>query len=191
MCSSDLCVMDRDQNNDVTNATTVAGNNPTLFPAEQYAYCTPASMNTLSFDWSSLHSKVSTMVANGSTNQTIGLALGYQALSQVAPFNAPAVDATTQNVIVLLSDGMNTQDRWYGNGSTQSTSVDNRMALACANAKNAGIKIYTVLVMAGNSSVLSACATDASKYYELTTAGAIITAFNQIGTELANLHLAR
>jgi hypothetical protein len=51
--------------------------------------------------------------------------------------------------------------------------------------------IYTVLVMSGNSTVLQACATDPTKYFELTTAGQIVTAFNQIGTELANLHLSR
>ena len=130
------------------------------------------------------------MNANGSTNQTIGLAWGWQDLTQGAPGNAPSADANTQDVIILLSDGLNTQDRWYGNGSAQSTPVDNRMALACANAKAAGVKIYTVLVMAGNSSILQNCATDSSKYFALTTAGQIVTAFNTIGTQLANLHLA-
>jgi len=65
------------------------------------------------------------------------------------------------------------------------------MALACANAKAAKIRIYTVLVMAGNSNVLQSCATDSQKYFELTTAGQIVTAFNSIAIELANLHLSR
>ena len=103
----------------------------------------------------------------------------------------PPIDPTIQNVIVLLSDGLNTQDRWYGNGVQTSPQVDARMALACANAKAANVMIYTVLVMSGNSSVLQSCATDSTKYFELTTAGQIVTAFNQIGTELANLHLSR
>ena len=64
------------------------------------------------------------------------------------------------------------------------------MSLVCANAKAAGVTIYTVLVMSGNSSVLQSCATDSSKYFALTTAGQIITAFNTIGTQLANLHLS-
>jgi hypothetical protein len=65
------------------------------------------------------------------------------------------------------------------------------MSLACANAKTANVMIYTVLVMSGNSSVLQSCASDPTKYFELTTAGQIVTAFNTIGTELANLHLSR
>jgi hypothetical protein len=94
-------------------------------------------------------------------------------------------------VIVLLSDGLNTQNRFAGDGSNQSTAVDNRMALACANAKAAKVIVYTVLVMSGNSSILQSCATDSSKYFALSTAGAIVTAFNTIGTQLANLHLSR
>jgi hypothetical protein len=42
----------------------------------------------------------------------------------------------------------------------------------------------------GNSSVLQACATDSSKYFHLTTAGAIITAFNQIAQEITHLRVA-
>jgi hypothetical protein len=105
--------------------------------------------------------------------------------------NAPAQDPTVQNVIVLLSDGLNTQDRWHGDGSNTDATVDTRMALACANAKAANVTIYTVLVMSGNSAILSACASDPSKYFSLNTAGAIVTAFNTIGTQLANLHLSR
>jgi hypothetical protein len=48
-----------------------------------------------------------------------------------------------------------------------------------------------VLVMAGNSSTLQDCATDKQKYFVPSTPGQIVTAFNSIGIELANLHLSR
>jgi len=185
------CVMDRNQSNDASNITPVAGNTNTMYPAENNNSCVPIALTGLGYNWSSLSSMVDAMTPNGSTNQTIGMVWGWQALTQGNPLNAPAQDPTIQNVIVLLSDGMNTQDRWYGDGSATSSQVDARMSAACANAKAAGIRIYTVLVMAGNSSVLQACATDSQKYFSLNTAGAIVTAFNSIGTELANLHLAR
>jgi len=70
--------------------------------------------------------------------------VGWQALTSTNPLNAPAQDPTVQNVIVLLSDGLNTQNRFAGDGSNTSSAVDNRMALACANAKAAKIRIYTV-----------------------------------------------
>jgi Flp pilus assembly protein TadG len=185
------CFMDRAQNNDTTNAAPVAGNIPTMFPAENNAYCPPVTLNALSFDWATLNAKVDQMTPNGSTNQTIGLAWGWQALTSTNPLNAPVQDPTVQNVIVLLSDGLNTQNRFTGDGSTTSAAVDSRMANACANAKAANVRIYTVLVMAGNSSILQSCATDTQKYFSLTTAGQIVTAFNSIATELANLHLSR
>jgi Flp pilus assembly protein TadG len=185
------CFMDRTQNSDTTNATPIVGNAASLFPAENNAYCPPVAVNGLMFDWTALNAKVDLMTPNGATNQTIGLAWGWQSLTTGNPLNAPAQDPTVQNVIVLLSDGLNTQNRFTGDGSNQSTAVDNRMALACANAKASNVTIYTVLVMSGNSSILSNCASDSSKYFSLTTAGAIVTAFNTIGTQLANLHLSR
>jgi Flp pilus assembly protein TadG len=195
------CVMDRDQNKDTQNDTATIVDTTTLFPAEQYNYgststnycSTLTSLMSLSYDWTGLNTKIDAMQAGGGTNQTIGLAWGWQALSQGSPLMAPPIDPTIQNVIVLLSDGLNTQDRWpaNGNGVNTAPAVDARMALACTNAKAANVMIYTVLVMSGNSTVLQACATDQTKYFELTTAGQIVTAFNQIGTELANLHLSR
>jgi hypothetical protein len=137
------------------------------------------------------------MSAGGSTNQPIGLAWGWLAFADGNPLNAGTLPADTTQVIILLSDGLNTQDRWYGDGSNQSSSVDDRMTAVCSAVRNATpqIQVYTVFVdlggTNGNSSVLLNCATDSSKYYDLTTSGSIITTFNQIGQTLANLHLAR
>ena len=95
--------------------------------------------------------------------------------------------------MILLSDGLNTQDRWYGDGSNQSSQVDTRMALACTNAKAADFTIYTVYVdlngTQGNSTVLQNCASDATKYFDLTSAQQIITTFNAIGEQITNLRL--
>jgi len=186
--------MDRTQPNDTMNRVSDPANPATLFPAENSASCPIAAATGLSSDWSALNNAVNGMAANGSTNQAIGLVWGWQALTQGAPMNASATDNDTTKVIILLSDGLNTQDRWYGDGSNQNSNVDNREALACANAKAAGVVIYTLFVdlggTSGNSAPLLNCATDSSKYFNLTTSGRIVSAFNQIGTELANLHLA-
>ena len=69
------------------------------------------------------------------------------------------------------------------------------MALACTNAKAAGITIYTIFVdlggTQGNSAVLQSCATDTSKYFDLTTSGAIITTFNSIAQQITNLRVSQ
>ena len=60
----------------------------------------------------------------------------------------------------------------------------------CTNAKAAGVVIYTIFVdlngTQGNSTVLQNCATDSSKYFDLTTSSSIITTFNQIAQEITS-----
>jgi len=196
------CVMDRGYTNnpdttynyDVTNSSPVAGRTSSLFPAEQDSYC-PQSLMSLSYDWTALSNKIDAMQPNGATNQTIGLEWGWHAMTQGAPLSAPALPDNTQRVIILLSDGLNTQDRWYGTGYSQSSDVDSRMALACSNAKAAGITIYAVFVdingAQGNSSVLQSCATDSTKYYDLTSSSQIATAFADIGQQITNLRVTQ
>jgi len=186
--------------NDQLTTTPTTSDVSTLFPAEQYSAC-PQSVIGLSYDWTALNTEVTNMVANGSTNQPIGLVWGWQSLVGGGPFTVPAMDPNYKysQIIILLSDGLNTQDRWYGDGSNTSTSVDTRMynsntaAGTCANVKAAGITIYTVQVDTGGdptSTLLQNCASDSTKFFKLTTSDAIITTFNTIGTQLSQLRIA-
>jgi Flp pilus assembly protein TadG len=181
------CVTDRDQNYDTTNDAPLAG--ATLYPAEQYSSC-PAQLLGLSNDWTALSSKIGDMQPSGNTNQAVGLQAGWQSLT-ASPFTVPAMDPNYKytQAIILLSDGLNTEDRWYTNAS----SIDTRQAKTCANIKAAGIVIYTVQVNTGGdptSSLLKNCASDTSKFFLLTSSTEIVTTFNQIGTALSNLRLA-
>ena len=182
------CVTDRDQNYDTNNAAPTAGNNSSKFPAEQYSSC-PVQMMPLSYDWAALNTRIDQMVAAGNTNQTIGLQWAWQSLTQTDPLNAPAKDPNYQykDIIILLTDGLNTENRW---SQTQSA-VDLRTQRACDNIKAAGVTLYTVLVMSGNSTILQNCASDPTKYFVVTNANQIITTFDAIGGQLAKLHLAK
>ncbi len=155
----------------------------------------------LSYDWTALNNEVDKMVASGSTDQPIGLAWGWQSLTQSSPLNAPAEDPNYiyQHVVIILSDGLNTQDRWYGDGYNWSQQVDARQQILCDNMKSAGVTIYTIQVDTDNeptSSVLQYCAgttagvSDASKFFLLTQPNQIITTFNQIGTGLSKLRIS-
>lgn len=187
------CIEDRPQDYDVQNTSPSGGN--TNFPAENNPYCPPATVMGLSYDWSSLSSKVDSMNAAGSTNQPIGLAWGWMAQTSGNPLSPPALHADTQQFLIILSDGLNTQDRWAGDGSNQSTSVDNRMSLVCSHAKSAGLVVYAIFVdlngTQGNSTTLQNCATDSSKYFDLTTSGEIISTLNSIAEDIINLRVAR
>jgi Flp pilus assembly protein TadG len=180
------CVMDRDQNYDTKNTTPTAGNAATLFWAKQSPYC-PTKVLPLTSTWSSLHSKVDAMNPVGNTNTTIGLVWGWQALTGGAPLSAPAVTEDTYRIIIFMTDGDNTQNRW----TTNQAAIDARMQIACTNVKNDDIILYTILMIQGDEPLLKSCATDASKFFKITEANQIINVFEAIGTELANLHLSK
>src|SRR5262249_36130617 len=135
------------------------------------------------YDWTALNAKVNQMNAAGTTNQTIGLAWGWQALTAGDPLNAPSMTPDTQQVVILLTDGLNTQNRWP---TCTQACIDLRTRAACTNMNNAGVLVYTVLVMSGDSSILQQCASKPSMYFALNSAGQIVTTFNQIGTSLAH-----
>jgi Flp pilus assembly protein TadG len=122
--------------------------------------------------------KLDQMVADGNTNVAMGLAWGWHTLSNNAPFADGVDPATTTGkkttkVIVLLTDGDNTNDVYnnpnksiytgYGyigqgrllnaSGAALGTSssatdrrdaIDSREAKLCANAKAEGVQIYAI-----------------------------------------------
>jgi Flp pilus assembly protein TadG len=188
------CVTDRDQNFDTTNDAADAGG--TRYPAEQYGSCS-ASLLQLTNNWDNLSAKVDDMKAVGNTNQAIGLQVGWQTLT-AAPFTVPAKDPhyNYKQVVILLTDGLNTADRWFSCPTHgPCPTIDARQQLTCNNIKAAGIEIYAVQVdVAGSdnrSPLLETCASDTSKFYYLTSTSSIGTTFNQIGTAISNLRLAQ
>src|SRR5262249_44819187 len=220
------CVADRTQPNDATGVQPTSGDPTTQFPANQLyynntAYCSSSaspllqSVIPLSQSWTTLKSAVNAMQPTGTTNQAIGLAWGWQSLIVGGVLNAPAEDANTiyNRVIILLSDGLNTEDRWpdYGDGSNQNTGsndpqfpglIDARQRILCDNLKNArdsqNRPMYTIYTIQANtatpadptSAILRYCASSPDKFYQLTSSNAIITTFQSIGTALSNLRVS-
>jgi Flp pilus assembly protein TadG len=214
------CVTDRTQNYDTLNTAPVAAITDTFFPAEEYYenseyYCKPGNtpplqqIQPLTYNWSSLKTMVNAMQPTGGTNQPIGLAWAWLSLTQTAPMTAPQEDSNYQynRVIIILSDGLNTEDRWpgYGNGSTQyGGQIDARQQILCNNIKNpidpkTNKPMYTIYAIQVNTStpadptstVLQNCASDPSKFFMLTSSGQIATTFTTIGTALSQLRVAQ
>jgi hypothetical protein len=186
------CVEDRDQSYDTTNdaPTSIA----TRFPAEQYSAC-PVELMPLSYSWQTLKDKIDAMTPAGNTNTTIGFEWAWHSLTQGAPLNPPAEDAEFQHkkVIIFLTDGLNTQNRWWQSwwgGDSNSQKIDARMKLACQNAKTAGVSIYTVLVIEGNEQLLKECASSSDKYFKVSASGQLNEVFSKIGTNLTKLHIS-
>ncbi len=192
------CVTDRGlstqphSNNYDTSVTPPSINNvATLFTAEQYDSCSPKIM-TLSYDWTNMKNLVDGFYPAGNTNQGIGIAHGWMSLVGGGPYPTPPPQDPNykyMKAIVLMSDGLNTENRWYSNQNQ----VDGREAMTCANAKAAGIIVYTVQVNTGGdstSTVLKNCASP-DKFVEIKSASQMVSTFNSIGTSLSNLRIAQ
>jgi Flp pilus assembly protein TadG len=197
------CVTDRDQDYDTQN--TAPTTSVTRFPAEEYGlfsfkYCSANNfaylqpIMPLSYDWSAIKTLIGNMQPTGTTNQGIGMAWAWMSLTQSAPLNAPAKDPnyTYKDAIILLSDGLNTQNRWYSNAAQ----IDARQRILCDNAKAAGVTVYTVHVNTGSppdpvSAVLQYCASGPQNFFVVTTASQTAAVFSSIGTSLSKLRVAK
>lgn len=212
------CVMDRQQYNkstwtaagwrapsahdyDETNTQPSNASGPwddTQFPAENPASCPAAKVVTMSDDWTALADDVNAMQPNGSTNQAIGIEHGWQLLTTGAPYATGALPSGTSKVLILFSDGLNTQNRWVGDGSTEGTpadkTIDDRENAACTAAKADKVTIYAIFVhigTSGSSTALQNCASDSTKYYDLTSSSQIKDAFSDIAQKITNLYVSR
>jgi hypothetical protein len=190
------CVTDRDMDYDTKNTTPGTGTPATLFRPEQYASCS-APLMELTYNWDALKTKIDALNPSGNTNQGIGLVWAFQALT-ASPFTIPPKDPLYKytDVIILMSDGLNTQNRF----STSQTAIDAREAITCTNAKDAGIVIFSVQVNTGGDptqTVMKNCASKVTdlppgeKFFELKSANQLISTFNSIGTALSNLRIAQ
>ncbi|MGA8799868.1 MAG: VWA domain-containing protein [Pseudolabrys sp.] len=152
--------------------------------AEQYS-SRPQGVKPLSYDWTGMNTLVDNMSPAGNTNQAIGLQVGWLSLVGGGPFpvvpKVPLYQYT--DVIILLTGGLNTQNRWT---STQDD--------ICANIKLAIVELYTIQVNTGGdptSTMLQTCASSTDKFYLLTAADQMTATFNTIGTNLTKLRVAQ
>ena len=198
------CVMDRglpeqphSLGYDISVSPPTTGVSASLFPAEQYEYygysMCPVQMKPLSYDWTAMKSLVASMYPVGYTNQGIGIAHAWFSLVGGGPYPTPPAQDPNYSytkAIILMSDGLNTENRWYNNANQ----IDARQLQTCTNAKATGIVIYTVHVNTSGdpmSTLLQQCASSPDKFFHLTSASALVTTFNKISTELSNLRIAQ
>jgi hypothetical protein len=101
--------------------------------------------------------------------------------------NAPSAAPDLDKVIVLLTDGQNTQNRF----TSSTSSIDSRTEKVCTNAKADNIKVYTVRVIDGNATLLRNCATKPDWFYDVDEAQQLNSVFASIAQNLANLRIAK
>jgi len=180
------CVTDRTQPYDAQDTT--PGSDPaTWYPAVN---CDLPAMLPLTYDWTALHAKVDEMKPAGKTNLTIGLVWGWHALTPNDPLTEAAAPSNQiLKYLVFLTDGLNTQNRW----TTTPVDIDARTQTVCSNIKasTAQIRLYTIRVIEGNETLLRACASDPTQYYNVTMASQLSGVFAAIFKELTQIRIAR
>jgi Flp pilus assembly protein TadG len=203
------CVMDRDQNYDTT-ADALANSPPgVMAPAHQYGDC-PVSvlgMTPVKSQKQTLLDKIDDMIPVGTTNQSIGMFWAWQTLRTSGPFTGPSKNSsyTYMDVIILLTDGLNTENRfdsgctYWGTwllGCSHEPAVDARQALLCDSIKTAGVKVFAIQVATDNdavSTVTKNCTSEPNNpnYFSyITQASQMTVKFQNIFKELAKLRVS-
>jgi hypothetical protein len=186
----DGCVWDRDKDNDVLDTTPGVASSTKFQPSQSY-YC-PTNVLPLTSNWTALNSKVDDLESNGATNITIGLVWGWHSLTPNEPLTqGSAPQSDLDKVIVLMTDGDNTLNRWDGTGFSHCASCDIRTTAVCTNVKAANIKLYTIRLMDGNAALLQSCATNPTMYYNVEQASQLNAVFSAIAQNLAKLRIAK
>ncbi|MES1989435.1 MAG: pilus assembly protein [Pseudomonadota bacterium] len=181
------CVIDRDQNYDISATMPITITDLSRYPADNDD-CYSESLMPLSTDWTALKKKIDDLEANGNTNTTIGMVWGWNMVTQNATLSAAAAPASNMDkVIVFLTDGENTENRFTSNSS----SIDSRTASLCTAIKASGVIVYTIRVMDGNGTLLKNCASDAGKYFSVTNASQLTSVFQSIAQALSNLRVSQ
>jgi Flp pilus assembly protein TadG len=189
------CINDRNQDSDTTNVAPASANEK--FYAEQWSQCLASTVTPMSENWQALKDQITAMTANGNTNQAVGIAWGWQSLSTINdPIKAPTKDANYvyKDYIVVLSDGLNTQNRW----SSSTSSIDARQKILCQNIRNDKVNPVTVFSIQVNinnadpqSQVLKDCATPDGSFQMITSATQTSDAFKNILTQISKLRVAK
>lgn len=191
----DGCIADRDTG---YNADTKAVSVPvpkSLYPMVNCTGGGIAKMMPLSSDFTALHARIDEMKANGMTNITLGAQWGFEMLSANAPFTEASAAPNVERFMVLLTDGQNTQDRWGIYDETRQNKDTQAMCDAIVergvaeSAKKLKIKLYTVLVINGNESLLKNCASSPSMYSKVNKASELEAVFKKIASDIGTIHL--
>lgn len=136
------------------------------------------------FNWGTSKTRtevINTMSAGGNTESAAPMLQAYNGLKSTGAGSESKIQSDAGNTkltkyIVFMTDGEN----------NKSTSDTNTLT-TCTNAKNAGIKIYSIAFMApaAGKTLLSTCASGSAYYFQAESMNDLISAFQAIGQNAA------
>jgi len=188
--------------------------------ASPNAGCGLLAIVPLTNNATTLKNSLNSMIATGNTHVSLGVGWGWRTLSPTPPYTEGSQygDSFWNKAMIVLTDGTNTMptaNTWHESNYTAfnylvrnnlltaaqthslgnaETELDNRTATACANAKAAGIRVYTILLMENSSravNLMRNCATSPDLYFNSPSAAQLQGVFNAIATDLSNLRVSK
>ena len=184
------------------------------------AGCGLLAIQPLTNNATTLKNTLNSMIATGNTHVSLGVGWGWRTLSPTAPYTegAPYGDPYWNKAMVVLTDGTNTMpmaNTFHQSNYTAfnylvrnnlltaaqahtlaaaEAELDNRTATVCANAKAAGIRIYSILLMDNSTravNLMRNCATSPDLYFNSPGAAQLQGVFDAIATDLSNLRVSK
>ena len=167
--------------------------------------CTSVPILPLTNNQTNLLNEINILPTANNTYSDIGMVWGWRVISPSFPFQEGASfsDSTWSKTVILMTDGNNTintvmsGEGAYGTPGTSMSVTDenNKFEQVCTNMKAQGIRIYTITfqsaINASTKQFYSQCATNTSMYYDAPTNASLVTAFQNIATQLSQLHLSK
>jgi len=163
----------------------------------------PGLMNTwcgsemlpLTNNMTTVKARINGLSASGNTYIPSGVVWGWRALDTDMPLTQASgpYAASTQKVMVLMTDGENTKSKsgisHNGNSTNNANMVTRNL---CNNAKAEGVEIYTIAYEVNDittKNMLRNCATNSGMYYDASNSAQLNSAFEQIASNLIKLRL--
>ena len=188
------CVGSRDDPDDQLD-----DNYTTKIPGLFHVTC-PSTITPLSNNKSDVTDAIDNLVATGNTYIPTGLAWGWRALSEAAPFDqgksmTDLLANKGEKVLILMTDGENTLSASYPlHDGTDETQSDDLTQELCTNIKDDQVKIYTIAFQVTDSStktMLETCASEVEYYSDPTTAMQLTETFKGIANKYSPIWFSR
>ncbi|MEN3791917.1 Tad domain-containing protein [Fulvimarina sp. MAC3] len=183
------CIVDRSREYDVLPDPVNFAEKKSIYPQANCSVDTLYPIRGLTNDLTSLKTAVDGLRPSGNTNVTIGIQWGMEVFSPPAPFTSAQADPNVRKVMIVLTDGYNTQNRWWGRD--QKDLIDARTALACENAKGTGIELFTINLIGGDEALLKPCASGKDYYFAIQSASELTETFRAIASSVKRIRLVQ
>ncbi len=185
------CTQDRKYPHNLSDDTPNSGDDDTKWghaqaPEHLNKGCAPYAANSLSIrpisdDHAGVISQLEDMKPYAWTHIALGFSFGWQLISPNVPFGDVAEynDDETMKVIVLLTDGRQTEPAFGPGSSRNVANGESNLEKLCQNAKAKGVTVVTVafdLQHQATEDRLRNCSSDQEKYFFIADDGAELSA---------------